>query len=263
MAKSQKALKIFLIFLLVAGIIVVATGAILWSASYSSGSRTGRVIKLSNKGILFKTWEGELNMESLGHSKSTAGLSTVWQFSVDEASEKVLKELDSAMVNNLRVQLIYSEKYMLIKLRGETKYFITEVKFTDKQTKSEKSTFEKQLNAAPKTDSLLTESSEIDSVQAEPIVEKSTDNQAEMEETGETVANFEIQNNGCYAPCEVQFQNLSQNAIAYFWDFGDGQQSDENTPSHTFQTAGNYEVKLKAVRKDGTKAQKSKWVVIR
>ncbi len=261
MAKSNKLRKFFIIFILVILVLGLGSGAILWNASYSDGSRTGRIIKLSNKGILFKTWEGELNMESLGHSKSTQGqgLSTVWEFSVDASEEDVLRQLDSAMVNNLKVQVLYSEKFMLIKLRGETKYFITEVKFTDAPSDAQKSALEKQLNPETQTDSLAEMNS--DTALISTVEEAQTD--PESTTKAEMAVNFEMENNGCYAPCEIQFQNLSKNAVAYFWDFGDGDKSDESNPSHTFLTAGNYEVRLKAIRKDGSKTQKSKWVVVR
>lgn len=261
MAKSSKLRKFFIIFILIVLVLGVGSGAFLWTASYSEGNRIGRVIKLSNKGYLFKTWEGELNMESLGHSKSTAGLSTVWQFSVDDSSEEVHRKLDSAMVNNLRVKLMYSEKFMLISLRGETKYFITDVDFPDAPSDAQKTALEQQINPMKQIDSLTNPTK--DSTTTLNDVETVSDTETGDETDGETLVNFEIENNGCYAPCEIQLQNLSQNAVAYFWDFGDGDKSDETQPSHSFQTAGNYEVKLKAIRKDGSKVQKSKWVVVR
>lgn len=46
----------------------------------------------------------------------------------------------------------------------------------------------------------------------------------------------------------VQFQNKSiGNIISYFWDFGDGNSSTETSPMHTYQTAGEFEVKLQAI----------------
>jgi len=46
------------------------------------------------------------------------------------------------------------------------------------------------------------------------------------------------------SPC--CFQNLSQNAFQYFWDFGDGSTSSEANPCHLFQTSGNHTVTLSA-----------------
>ncbi len=48
---------------------------------------------------------------------------------------------------------------------------------------------------------------------------------------------------GC-APFEVQFTNLSQNAVTNYWDFGDGNGSNQISPQHTYVTAGTYDVAL-------------------
>ncbi len=44
----------------------------------------------------------------------------------------------------------------------------------------------------------------------------------------------------------VEFTNLSGNATSYNWDFGDGSTSSENNPTHTYATAGAYDVTLNA-----------------
>lgn len=45
-------------------------------------------------------------------------------------------------------------------------------------------------------------------------------------------------------PQPVLFINNSQNGNAYFWDFGDGTTSTEESPSHLYATAGSYNVTL-------------------
>jgi|GEM_PF-2444186 len=50
----------------------------------------------------------------------------------------------------------------------------------------------------------------------------------------------------CKAPCEVTFTNKSNNASTYAWNFGDGGVSSETNPSHIFNQAGTYKVKLVA-----------------
>src|SRR5674476_1461019 len=47
-----------------------------------------------------------------------------------------------------------------------------------------------------------------------------------------------------YAPLDVQFTDLSQNATAWNWDFGDGATSTEQNPNHTYLSAGTYLVNL-------------------
>ncbi len=45
---------------------------------------------------------------------------------------------------------------------------------------------------------------------------------------------------------DVQFSNTSSNAINYLWDFGDGFNSNIQSPSHIYTIPGSYTVKLKA-----------------
>lgn len=45
---------------------------------------------------------------------------------------------------------------------------------------------------------------------------------------------------------EVTFSNFSQNATGYSWDFGDGNSSTEENPTHTYAAAGSYTVMLTA-----------------
>ena len=57
------------------------------------------------------------------------------------------------------------------------------------------------------------------------------------------IALFEPDTVGC-SPLLVHFKNLSENAESYLWDFGDKTSSSEQNPSHTYNIAGNYIVKL-------------------
>lgn len=43
---------------------------------------------------------------------------------------------------------------------------------------------------------------------------------------------------------EVKFNNTSSEGVTYVWDFGDGTSSDEKSPTHVYDTEGNYKVKL-------------------
>jgi len=62
------------------------------------------------------------------------------------------------------------------------------------------------------------------------------------------VANFiPIPSTG-FEPLTVVFQNLSQNANGFEWDFGDGGTSVEENPSHTYAVGGTYYVALTASR---------------
>ncbi len=56
---------------------------------------------------------------------------------------------------------------------------------------------------------------------------------------------------------EVTFSNLSQNAYAYSWNFGDGESSTENAPIHDYTNDGNYTVTLTAYNDCGENSYES------
>lgn len=63
----------------------------------------------------------------------------------------------------------------------------------------------------------------------------------------------------------VTFQNFSEGDILrYFWDFGDGYQSIEKNPTHTYQEIGIYTVKLNVITSTGAQGstEKSNYIVI-
>ncbi|MCI4668725.1 MAG: gliding motility-associated C-terminal domain-containing protein [Bacteroidia bacterium] len=49
-----------------------------------------------------------------------------------------------------------------------------------------------------------------------------------------------------------RFLNNSEGGASYFWDFGDGNQSGEFNPSHTYADTGSYFVQLKAINADSS-----------
>ncbi len=68
------------------------------------------------------------------------------------------------------------------------------------------------------------------------------------------IADFTIQAEDHTAPAAVQFENTSQKAEQYEWDFGDGTVSEAFSPSHRYRSSGNYLVVLKAIK--GNKMRK-------
>jgi hypothetical protein len=79
---------------------------------YSEGTRTGKIIKFSRKGIIFKTWEGEIN-QGLGIEK--------FAFSVKE--DEIIKKIE-ANQGKENVYLKYEEKFVKFFWHGDTKYYI-------------------------------------------------------------------------------------------------------------------------------------------
>jgi PKD repeat protein len=70
----------------------------------------------------------------------------------------------------------------------------------------------------------------------------------------QVVSNFTYQhyNNNNFAPNKVIFTNHSTGANIFAWDFGDGQQDNDDDPVHVFQNSGLYTVKLRSTCTNGT-----------
>lgn len=51
---------------------------------------------------------------------------------------------------------------------------------------------------------------------------------------------------GLTAPAKIHFDNRSQKADSFVWDFGDGFRSEDSLPQHTYKRSGSYTVSLTA-----------------
>ena len=91
--------------------------------TYSEGSRAGVLIKVSKRGYIFKTYEGELNMGGVGNLPNTAQLNTIWNFSV--ANDAVGEKLHA--FEGKKVSLHYKEKIKALPWAGETNYFVDDI----------------------------------------------------------------------------------------------------------------------------------------
>ena len=93
---------------------------------YSEGMRAGTLVKLSKKGYLFKTWEGELSQTMfVGEQSAASSTSKLWEFSVNGNNEALVNQLNEALLSGRRIKLNYEEKYIVFSWQGDTKYFIT------------------------------------------------------------------------------------------------------------------------------------------
>jgi hypothetical protein len=103
-------------------VIAALLGIYLWGAlswSYSSGERAGWVQKLSNKGWVCKTWEGELALVSVPGTTPEKFSFTIWD-------ETVANKVTAVM--GKRVALHYEEKVGLPgSCFGETRHYVTGV----------------------------------------------------------------------------------------------------------------------------------------
>ena len=120
-------MKKVLIYAMVGFVLVMALFyTVVRYTSFSEGYRAGVIMKMSRKGVFFKTFEGQMNMGGV-QSGADGDLSTVWNFSVNRNDQEVLDGIEKAVDNGDRVKLYYEEKYMQLDMFGDTEYFITKV----------------------------------------------------------------------------------------------------------------------------------------
>ncbi|MEP6260463.1 MAG: 6-phosphogluconate dehydrogenase [Gillisia sp.] len=91
--------------------------AFIYFVPYSEGTRTGELIKFSKKGVISKTWEGEISQGISG--------AQIFQFSVLNSNKDVIQTLQENEGNY--VKLTYKERYATFMFWGDTKYFIEKV----------------------------------------------------------------------------------------------------------------------------------------
>lgn len=119
-AEPTHYIRNFLIASFILALLVAAYFAAALSWSYSTGDRAGWLQKLSDKGWVCKTWEGEMALVSL------PGTSTVEKFAFTVRDATVAAEL--AKVMGKRVTLHYEEKVGLpTSCFGETRHYVTKV----------------------------------------------------------------------------------------------------------------------------------------
>lgn len=114
--------KFFLVLLL---LVVAGFGIFVWASgwTYSEGTRAGDLIKISRKGVVFKTYEGQLNLGGF-QSDANDGLSgNIWNFSVTK--DEVYTKLQQ--YEGKRVKLHYKQRYRSFPWQGKTEYFIDDV----------------------------------------------------------------------------------------------------------------------------------------
>jgi len=122
--KTKSFLKKLLITILV---LAVAAFSFLYWATYENGVMAGKVIRISEKGILFKTHEGKLNLETFGALRGTSPIAESFDFSVEGSETEVISELQRVALSGERVNLYFKKRYMAFPWRGETKYFVNKV----------------------------------------------------------------------------------------------------------------------------------------
>jgi prepilin-type N-terminal cleavage/methylation domain-containing protein len=122
---------VFIIGILAAILMPVIGGVNGISKEYSTGSRVGVVTKLSEKGLVWKSWEGELNMGGVKSVTNSNGdsvtVANTFTFSVaPEAVEKTQAALNSGR----RVQLHYRQ-WFVKPMTIDNEHVVTDVKYVE------------------------------------------------------------------------------------------------------------------------------------
>ncbi len=117
---TTKLIRVFIIFLAVVLVLALGWVWVTLNWSYSDGERAGYVQKLSRKGWLCKTWEGEIAMVTM-----PGAIPEKFEFSVrDDAVAQQINQLAGK-----RVVLHYRQyKFIPSTCFGETEYFVEGVR---------------------------------------------------------------------------------------------------------------------------------------
>ncbi len=120
---TKSFVKKLMIGLLILGILSLI-GFFLWgNYTYSEGTRSGHLIKISKKGYVMKTFEGQLKLGGIDMKNEDEGLSDTWSFSVTDNS--IYDKLEK--MQGQKVVLHYKEINYSMPWQGDTEYFIYEI----------------------------------------------------------------------------------------------------------------------------------------
>ena len=92
--------------------------------TYSEGTRSGILTKVSKKGFVFKTFEGELNIGGINQGDGTIMPNTVFKFSVSDV--KTYHKLDS--LQGRKIVASYRQVFKNFFWQGESDYFVHDVR---------------------------------------------------------------------------------------------------------------------------------------
>lgn len=109
----------FIVFLVIAGFIYFK-----YFYTYSEGYRAGLLQKFSNKGSIFKTYEGEIILSSVSSTRDVTLASEKFYFSL--INKKLIRQFDMLQGQNVIVH--YKQKNGAIFWRGDSEYLVDSVR---------------------------------------------------------------------------------------------------------------------------------------
>ncbi|MBE0646149.1 MAG: hypothetical protein IH596_00025 [Bacteroidales bacterium] len=117
----KKTLTVTVIILLA---VLFGVFSFLYWGVYDEGVRAGTVLRISKQGVIWKTYEGQLDLSSFGALKKVSPIAGTFDFSVEPSNDSIVKLLEKVSLSGERVNLRYIKRYMTFPWRGKTKYFI-------------------------------------------------------------------------------------------------------------------------------------------
>ena len=124
---KRTARKVFRIILVIGIVGGLATFGFLYWGTYESGVMAGKILRVSEKGVLFKTYEGKINLETFGALRDASPIAESFDFSVERDEKMLIDELRTVSLSGERVNLYFVKRYAKFPWRGDTRYFATRV----------------------------------------------------------------------------------------------------------------------------------------
>ena len=119
--------RVIKVTMVITVLVAIAFLCIAYWGVYDEGMTAGTVLRISKRGMIFKTYEGQLNVQTFGAFKGANPIMEAFDFSVSAADEQVIRDLQEVALSGERVNLHYVARYAVFPWRGDTKYFITRV----------------------------------------------------------------------------------------------------------------------------------------
>lgn len=116
-------------FFIVAALIMFAS----CTENYSQGERIGTVVQFSKTGLVFESWEGQLNLTQTG--MNTSGEPFNFSFDNDRADQdSLIKLVEEAQREGWKIKIKYHETIgkNWFHNRGNTNHFVTDVIVVDR-----------------------------------------------------------------------------------------------------------------------------------
>ena len=129
---GRATMKLIKRILLLAIIIGLAVLSFAYWGTYEKGVMAGKVLRVTEKGVIFKTYEGKISLDSFGALKGVSPVAETFDFSIESGQTEVIHQLTDVALSGERVNLTFVKRYMRFPWRGDTKYFVTKVERAEK-----------------------------------------------------------------------------------------------------------------------------------